>query len=82
MTLDSKPRKSLSTPTSEDAEGLHLLSVHLKTTGSLAIGFLSSPGFSELAHAAGLLHDLGKRTPSNHPADGTRIIHLRRPASE
>ena len=46
-----------------DAERLHLLSEHLEKTGRLAAEFLSGSGYSDLAQASGLLHDLGKYTP-------------------
>lgn len=46
-----------------EKDQLHLLSEHLKGTGRLAAGFLADSGYSDLAQASGLLHDLGKYTP-------------------
>ncbi len=72
-----------------NSDQLHLLSQHLKETGRLAAGFLSSSEFSDLARASGVLHDLGKYTAQfqarlfgnvkrcDHSTAGAKIAYTR-----
>ena len=69
----------------QNPEHWHLLSDHLKGTGTRAASFLDTVGAGEIARVGGLLHDLGKYTPEfrdrlsggrkrvNHSTAGAKI---------